>query len=147
MAVYRVQLCSTPERVNATVINTVKTLDKAHFPGCEVIRLEESYIWLAYKDGEPVGYATLREIKGERIGYLSRAAVLSNHRRRGLHKRLIQVRIKMAKKLGWKGVITYTATDNVASANSLIKHGFQLYIPEYRWAGKEFLYFMKTFNG
>jgi GNAT superfamily N-acetyltransferase len=145
---YYIRLVSTPDKLNHWAINTVKLEDKLHFPGCEVIRLDESYIWIAYEEGsqDVVGYATLREIKGEKIGYLSRAAVARNHRRRGLHKRLIQVRIKMAKKLGWKGVITYTATDNVASANSLIKHGFQLYIPEYRWAGKEFLYFMKSFK-
>jgi GNAT superfamily N-acetyltransferase len=121
-------------------------MDHHHFPGCEVMRLEESYIWLAYKDSKPIGYATLRKLAHEPFGYLTRAAIKEEHRRRGLHKRLIQVRIKLAKRYGWKGVITYTAVDNIASANSLIKQGFQLYIPEYRWAGKEFLYFMKALS-
>jgi ribosomal protein S18 acetylase RimI-like enzyme len=143
---YSIKLVSEPDGVNERAINIVRQMDKEQFPGCEVTRLSESYVWLAYaSNGEPVGYCSLRPLPNEKYGYLSRAAVKKEHRRRGLHKRLIRVRLNTARRIGLHGVLTYTAVDNIASINSLIKHGFQLYIPEYRWAGKEFLYLIRKF--
>lgn len=122
-------------------------MDHFHFPGCEVGQLNESWVWIAYYNNNPVGYASMRYLDKENYGYFSRAAINAHHRRKGLHKRLIRARINLAKREGWTGVLTYTAIDNIASSNSLIRLGFRLYNPEYKWAGKEFLYFMRKFNG
>lgn len=152
---YSVQLQSKPQSNNKSIIELVTAMDREQFPGCEVGRLNESYIWVVYHrrynefyggiNTIPVGYGSMRYIEHERFGYFSRAAIKANHRRKGLHKRLIRVRVNLAKRLGWKGVLTYAAMDNVASVNSLVKLGFQLYIPEYRWAGKDFLYLIRRF--
>ena len=143
---YYIRLVSTPEKPNEAAIEIVKKMDTIQFPGCEVSRLKESHVWIAYSEaGNPVGYASMYYLKGENYGYFSRAAIKADHRRRGLHTRLIRCRGNLARRLGWKGVLTYTSTDNSASANSLVNLGFRLYNPQYRWAGKEFLYFMRSF--
>ncbi len=143
---YYIRLVSKPEEPNKAAIEVVQKMDSVFFPGCEVSRLSQSYVWIAYSPTHnPVGYASMFYLDRENYGYFSRAAIKADHRRKGLHTRLIRCRINLAKRLGWSGVLTYTATDNTASANSLVNLGFRLYNPQYRWAGKEFLYFMRSF--
>ncbi len=92
--------------------------------------------WIAYKDGLPVGFASMKAIPvgdGETGAYLSRSGVLSKARGRGIQKRLIRARVHYAKKQGLTFIVTDT-TDNPASANSLIAEGFKMYHPERRWA-------------
>lgn len=142
---YSIRLVSTPDKRNTKAIDIAKEMDTQHFPGCEVYGLEEQYIWLVYyAQKHIVGYASMKYLPVDKCGYFSRAAIKREHRRRGLHSRLIRARINLARKLKWKGVLTYTAVDNIASVNSLVSLGFRLYIPAYRWAGKEFLYFMRA---
>lgn len=143
---YYIRLVSRPEAIDEDAIEVVRKMDTAFFPGCEVSRLKESYVWLAYSPtGNPVGYASMYYLEKENYGYFSRAAIKADHRRKGLHTRLIRCRVNLAKRLGWSGVLTYTATDNSASANSLVNLRFRLYNPQYRWAGKDFLYFIRSF--
>lgn len=85
-----------------------------------------AYCGSAYKDG---------------ICIFVRAWVSSKHRGKGIHTKLIKARIKAANKHNCKWAITYTTHDNVNSANNLFKNGFRLYIPEYRYAGIEMIYF------
>jgi L-amino acid N-acyltransferase YncA len=61
----------------------------------------------------------------------------------GLQRRLIKVREQQAKRNGWRACITYTAPDNFASANSLIKAGYRLYGPSEVWAMPGALYWRK----
>jgi GNAT superfamily N-acetyltransferase len=75
-------------------------------------------------------------------GYLCRAGVLESHRGRGLQKRLIRVRERKARKLGWTHVVTDTY-ENPASANSLIKCGFRSYLPRNPWGAKGVAYWIK----
>ena len=98
--------------------------------------------WIAYCDKEPVAFAGLTpSTMGEGIGYLKRVGVLPEHRGRGLHKRLTRVREARAKRNGWHQLITDT-TDNVPSANNLIKAGYRLFRPQ-PWAFERSLYWMK----
>lgn len=121
-------------------------LDRACFPLDDPEPHEGRTWWLCYevrgKHRTPVGYAALKLITGG-YAFLARAGVKKAHRRRGLHRRLIAVRIRHAKASGLAGVITYTSKENTASSNSLVRSGFKLYWPQEPWAGADKVYFVK----
>lgn len=102
---------------------------------------DRGHWWVAYtEDGKPVAFAGLiRSSQWLNAGYMCRAGVLRHYQGRGLQKRLIQVRINKARKLGWEWLLTDT-TDNPASSNSLISMGFKLYEPTVPWGFKNSLY-------
>jgi len=99
--------------------------------------------WIASQDGVDIGFAGLvRTVSWIDCGYLCRAGVVPTARGQGLQKKLIHVRLRQAKTLGWKWVITDT-TDNPASANSLIATGFKLFQPTKPWGFKNTLYWRR----
>ncbi len=102
------------------------------------------YWWVMLADGEPAGFCSIRDLKGNPdTGYLSRAGVMPAHRGRGLQRRLIRVRLRKARKVGWTRVVT-TTYDNPASANNLIACGFRLYVPQTPWGADGTLYWTRT---
>ena len=100
-------------------------------------------IWLATDStGEAVGFGSIRPtLDHPEAAFLSRAGVLSGHRRKGLHSRLLIARENYALKLGFEYIWTYTAPWNLTSSNNLIKKGYLLFAPW--WAMDKFLYFKK----
>ena len=62
------------------------------------------------------------------MGYLYRAGVMPEHRGKGLKCRMIRVREAQARRNGYVACVT-DVTDNIPSANSLIKCGYKLYRP------------------
>lgn len=102
-------------------------------------------MWLVMdEEGEAVGFGSLRPtVDHQNTAFLSRAGVLSGHRRRGLHTRLLKVRMRYAKGR-FDYIWTYTADWNLNSANSIIKQGFLLFDPY--WAAEEKLYFKKELS-
>jgi len=99
------------------------------------------YWWLIYPQGDvPVGFAGLvPSLRWGDCGYLCRAGVLPSHRGQGLQKKLIQARVKQARKLGWSWLVTDTY-NNPASANSLISTGFKMFGPSKPWGATGTLY-------
>jgi N-acetylglutamate synthase-like GNAT family acetyltransferase len=147
-AKYKIRLAYRPGQANKSVLDEIKQLDAKYFPGCKSEPLKDTYWWLVYDEKDNVvGYAGMRYLDNEQYGYFSRAAIAEKHRGSGLHKRLITSRIKMARRLGGEGVITYTAQYNNASMNALISRGFKMYTPERRWAGPDFMYLKLSFVG
>jgi len=99
--------------------------------------------WIASKDGRDIGFAGLvRSVSWTDCGYLCRAGVVPSYRGQGLQKKFIYVRIRQAKALGWKWLISDT-TENPASANSLIRCGFKMFEPSKPWGFKNTLYWRK----
>lgn len=99
--------------------------------------------WVIREAGITMGYAGAAFISRLNYVYLSRAGVLPEFRGRGLHKRLLDARVKWAKKQGADAIITYTVADNARSANTLISRGFKWYVPEDAWAGRGVVYWIK----
>lgn len=149
MAKYKVRLAYRPGEDKPDVLAKLEEFDKKLFPGCKRDKPQNNYWWyvLDNETGEIVGYAGMEYLEDEQYGYFSRAGILAEHRGHGLHKRLIACRIKMAKRLGALGVITYVAPHNHASMNSLVSRGFRLYTPARRWAGSDFMYLALAFGG
>lgn len=75
-------------------------------------------------------------------GYLKRAGVLPAFRGHGLQGKLIRVRETKARRLGLTTMLTDTK-DNPASANSLIRAGYKIFEPAYRWAFQSSIYWKK----
>ena len=99
--------------------------------------------WIATENGVDIGFAGLvRTVSWTDCGYLCRAGVIPTARGQGLQKQFIRVRLRQAKALGWRWVITDT-TDNPASANSLISTGFKLFQPTKPWGFKNTLYWRR----
>lgn len=107
---------------------------------------EEEACWEVFDDkGSVAGFcsAQIMEDKEGPLVFLSRAGVLPHARGNGLQRRMIKVRCKYASSQGCEVAVTYTTPSNVTSANNLIKEGFVLYTPQYKWAGKDQLYWIK----
>jgi GNAT superfamily N-acetyltransferase len=99
--------------------------------------------WLVFDPaGVPVAFAGgYRSVTG--WYYLCRAGVLPRARGKGLQRRLIHARLRQGRKLGLPYAFTYTVFDNLESSNNLIRTGFRLYTPRWRWGGKRSLYWRR----
>ena len=114
-------------RTNPRLINDARALHVSCF-GLDVA-FPDGMTWGAYDGQRLVGYAVMAPSQTwQATGYLSMAGVHQDYRGRGLQKRLIRARVRHAKRIGWKYVITYTI-DNPPSENSLISCGFRRYSP------------------
>jgi GNAT superfamily N-acetyltransferase len=113
------------------------------FPGDTAEDPARGYWWIVYQDGLPAAFAGIRDVKRQPdYGFFNRAGVLPAHRGRGLHHRLIEARVRKARSVGWKYVVT-TTYDNNRSANNLIEHGFRLYTPVNEWMCDGTLYWIR----
>jgi len=126
--------------------NLVIELHKKTFPCDEFDDSPSNEYWIVWNGKTPVGFCILRPLKLDKDSvFLSRAGLLYEARGKGLHRRMITVRLRWAKKNGYTSALTYTARDNAQSFSNLQKAGFRLYWPENLYAGKNFLYWIKTF--
>jgi GNAT superfamily N-acetyltransferase len=110
----------------------------------------EACTWfLLIVDDKVAGFAGLSVFDegGRKQGFLERAAVLKPFRGRGLQKLLIAARDQEARRLGLEHVYTYTAFENNASSNSLMKCGYKLYTPQSKYGLKGALYWYKKPRG
>jgi GNAT superfamily N-acetyltransferase len=119
-----------------TFLDTAETPDFSH-----------GFWWIVYSDSalaQPVGFAGITpSTYRPNTGYLKRAAVIRAHRGHGLQRRMISVRERFARRMGWDAIYTDTATFNVKSSNNLFKAGFELFRPDPIWNGEDFLYWRK----
>ena len=120
----------------------LKILDTTNpnFKGCGD-EFKHNREWWVYTDTKGMIIAYCGSIYSEGICIFNRAWVKRQYRRKGLHTKMIRVRLMAAKKT-CKSAITYTIYTNFDSANNLTKLGFKLYEPVYKYGG-EVLYFIK----
>ena len=111
--------------------------------------VERGAWWVAYDGHKPIAYAGvcegLEEWKG--LGYMDRCGVLKAYRGQGIHRRMIKVRERWAKKQGWKGLWTYTVPWNAYSSNNLIACGWQLFEPKWISYEENLVCWVKCFDG
>lgn len=127
--------------INAELYQRLIHLDLVVFPDCgnEFIKDNREW-WVIQENGKIVAFCgCLYTPYG--ICIFNRAWVYKPYRGKGIQKKMIKARIKAAKQ-HCTSIITYTTTDNIVSANNLLKLGFLLYIPKYKWVGEQ-LYFYK----
>lgn len=100
--------------------------------------------WVAYSGADPVGFACLvKSTLADDVGYLKRTGVKPEARGKGLQRKFIAVREAQARRNGWSQMITDTAFFNVQSSNNLIRAGYRLFEPGWRWGLQTGLYWLK----
>jgi GNAT superfamily N-acetyltransferase len=105
---------------------------------------EEGYWWVAHDGREVAGFCMLMatEAQPTTVAYLKRAGVRLLHRGQGLQRRFVRVREMLARKLGFRTLVTDT-TDNPSSANNLIACGYRIYRPPEPWGFHHTIYWYK----
>lgn len=144
----QIRRVATPDDISKYNFNILNDMDKECFQGEKPYPKKGSYWWLAYYEDEPVAFAglTLYDYIEQPAAFLSRAGVLPKARGHGLQRRFIRAREKLAKKVGYHRIITYTSYESIISANNLIKCGYLLYTPKHDWGIKHGLYFQKIIH-
>lgn len=123
-------------------IDLVRGLHQEIFPEDYKDFTEGDQHWIVWDEGRPVGFCSLRPLDYG-IVFLNWAGLLREAQGKGLHKRMIRVRERWCRANNKESIITYTTVDNIQSARNLLKLKYELFLPEYPWAGKNFLYFHK----
>jgi RimJ/RimL family protein N-acetyltransferase len=119
----------------------VKILHDKILPTDEHYNHDGNFYWLVKnKKGSPIGFCIATDI-GDGLVFLSRAGILPCARGNGLHVRMIKCRVNWARSKGFNSIITYVDIDNVASSKNLIRAGFELYRPDWDYAGHNYNYF------
>lgn len=128
------------------IAELILRLQRKTLPHDTPVHPGEAYWWIAYDEaGDAAGYGALKNsVYWLETGFLARAGVLPWARGNGLQRRLIKVRERYARKLGWKFMLT-DSTDNPPSSNNLIACGYKLYEPRFPWrASDKSLYWRKA---
>ncbi|KGM45767.1 GNAT family N-acetyltransferase [Neobacillus niacini] len=90
---------------------------------------EESVIFLAYEDSNPVGfvqlYPTFSSVSMKRSWVLNDLYVNASARKKGFGEKLIKKAIEFAEETGAKGVALETGHDNVTAQSLYEKIGFK----------------------
>lgn len=123
----------------------VKEIHKACFPYDQFYDHEGNHYWIAYikHNHEPIGFCIGTDI-GDKTMFLSRAGILLKWRGNGLHRRLIKVRERFAKKNNFECIITYVKSNNPESFSSIIKLRYEAYEPECKYGTTNSIYFKKS---
>jgi GNAT superfamily N-acetyltransferase len=128
----------------SAIQNNLAQLQQKCLPGDSPFDTTQGYWWLVYDAlNFPCAFGGLvPSMRWLDTGYLCRAGVLSGYRGHGIQKKLIRARIRQAKALGWRWLVTDTYL-NPASSNSLIATGFKLFEPSKPWGATQTLYWRK----
>ena len=125
-------------------LSNIISLNAAIFPE-DVLNVDEQTVgWVAYdKNNNPAGFCTARTLE-DGVLYFDRGGVFKEHRGQGLHRKLIEIRERYARKNGYKNIITYVMKDNIKSLTTLVRCDYLIYTPAYQWAGKawETIYYL-----
>jgi GNAT superfamily N-acetyltransferase len=108
-------------------------------------RILESIWWLAWDECHdlPVGFCGTTYYPERCSAFLCLSGVVPAFRGRGLQRRFVRVRERAAVRDGYHRMISYTTTDNVWSANNLIRCGYKMYVPQFQWGVQGAAYFEK----
>ena len=100
-------------------------------------------LWVCHDElGTPVAFCSARVCEPLTV-FLSRAGVLPIATGNRLQQRMIRARVQWARDEAAEVVITYCTYDNHASLVNLLKCGFKLYHPSWKWGGTDVHYFTK----
>ena len=126
---------------NRTILDK---LDRRCFQGDEPCDKSEGHWWLVTDAaGTPVAFAGVKaSVQWRGTGYLCRVGVRPSARGQGLQKRLIRVRERKARLLGWTHLVTDTSS--VHSGNNLMRCGYKMYEPNTPWCHGDTIYLIKA---
>jgi GNAT superfamily N-acetyltransferase len=96
---------------------------------------DDHIFWLIIDEKQDIGMmsAVYRPEKG--YVYLSYAIIIPSHQAKGLQRKLIQHRLRWAKRQGAFYAVTYTLMDNYPSIMNLLRCGFKFAKEPRGWSG------------
>lgn len=106
------------------------------------VSTDEGYWWITYLGNEPVAFCGLVPSIYECTGYFKRVGVLPAHRGNNLQRHLMSTFERHARRIGWTHIVSDT-TDNIPSANAMIRSGYTLFEPAQPWSLANALYWKK----
>lgn len=118
-----VRLVGKPGKIEEETRHELNSLDAECFPTDLLFKKDDCFWWITYVNDKPVAFAGLRP-QDDNVGFLCRAGVVGKFRGCQLQRRLIDARVRYAKRSGMKGVTTYVAQHNWNSMANLIRCGF-----------------------
>ena len=128
--------------INADLYRRLIVLDGKIFNGCSNEFKRNRDWWVILDTGIIIAYCGC--LYSENICVFVRAWVHEPYRGNGLQRRMISIREKAARLFKCYALVTYTLTDNIHSANNLIRRGFKIHDPQYKYVGKGVIYFIKS---
>lgn len=100
--------------------------------------------WVAYEGSNPAAFCGLCPSSSDpNGGYLCRAGVLPSFRGHHLQRKLIAVRERKARALGYTSLYTDTYC-NPQSSNNLIACGYRMFTPSSEWGDTGTCYWKKN---
>lgn len=118
------RLVATPEDPNPTFRAMLRRLNEQHFHFRR--RDFHRHHWLALYEGlELAAFAGMKPVSPSEV-HFGLCGVLPEHRGRGLQRRLIVARERLARRAAYKVATTYVDVTNVASATNFLRCGFHL---------------------
>lgn len=127
----------------ASVQRDLRRLHRTLLEGSPFPTLSKGWWWIAYDGDDAVAFAGMvPSTQWGDTGYLNRSGVLPAYRGKGLQKRLIRVRERKARSLGYNWLISDTR-QNPPSANSLISCGYRTFKPSKPWSYADAIYWRR----
>ena len=116
------------------------------FDGAPIPAFDQGNWWRVFHETRAVAFAgVVSSTHAFNAGYFCRVGVLRKHWGHSLQLRLMRALEARVRQNGW-GCIVSDTTDNLASANNLIRAGYLLYQPRCPWAWPSTLYWRKIIN-
>jgi GNAT superfamily N-acetyltransferase len=113
------------------------------FDGAPIPAFDQGNWWMVFHETRAVAFAgVVSSTHAFNAGYFCRVGVLRKHWGHSLQLRLMRALEARVRQNGWCCILSDT-TDNLASANNLIRAGYLLYQPRCPWAWPSTLYWRK----
>lgn len=110
------------------------------------VNTDDGFWWLAYAVDETrdiAGFAGMVvSYHDTNAAYFNRVGVRLPHRGQGLQRRFTRVLETLARKEGYRQIVSDT-TDNPPSANNLIECGYRTFTPAVPWGFRHTIYWKK----
>lgn len=131
---------------SASDLEQIKWLNTHCFPGDRALDMPSgSYWWLAKDGDQTVGFAGVRIDRPTKTAKLLRAGVRKDYQGKGLQRRFITARERLAKGEGMKTCLTYTSVHNTPSMRNLARLRYRPYFHKTSSAIDGFISWSKEF--
>jgi len=102
-------------------------------------------VWLVWNNSEPVGFCSIDETDmAPEAAFVSYIGLLASARGRGLGRRMVRTCTKWARDAGYSRIVSYTWVENVSSARSFLREGWEYFYPENTASG--YIWFEKKLD-
>lgn len=121
----------------------LETLQFACLPEDAPVFPEDGVWWVGHDGSQAVAFCLIEpSCQWLDTAYLARSGVLKAWRGMGLQKKMITIRERYARSVGYRWMISDT-TDNPPSSNSLIAKGYRIFDPSAPWGMDCTIYWRK----